>query len=82
MNGLKLRMYPNPVSEILYIQSPEPLESVFVSDMNGRIITRRSEVTAGTILFLPVEGYTAGKYNLHYKIKGGEYQSSSFVVVD
>ena len=82
LNGLKLRMYPNPVSEILYIQSPEPLESVFVSDMNGRIITRRSEVTAGTILFLPVEGYTAGKYNLHYKIKGGEYQSSSFVVVD
>ena len=43
LEGLNIKVYPNPVIDELYIQSDETIEQVIVQDVNGREISISSE---------------------------------------
>jgi len=81
IEGLEVTLYPNPVSEILYLNVTEPLSSLMITDNNGRTITQRATVHSGTILFLPVMDYNSGQYYIHFTTKDGRQATEPFVVV-
>jgi hypothetical protein len=62
-----LKIYPNPATTGFFIESPEPLESVSLFDLQGRLITDFEIITLGnSIPFYQVQ-QSSGMYVLRVK---------------
>ncbi|MBP6872427.1 MAG: T9SS type A sorting domain-containing protein [Bacteroidales bacterium] len=80
---LKLKIYPNPASEVLYIESPEKIERVSILDCRGITIeqssNRTDEQTNGRtgeqardhVLKIPLNGLAPGLYLVRVETGGG-----------
>ncbi|MCW3806874.1 glycoside hydrolase family 76 protein [Plebeiibacterium marinum] len=42
----KVNIYPNPTSESIYISSTEPMDSISISDMNGKVVHSANHINA------------------------------------
>ncbi|MDR1610605.1 MAG: T9SS type A sorting domain-containing protein, partial [Candidatus Symbiothrix sp.] len=68
-------IYPNPVKDILFIQSETPVENLTVYDLSGRIC---KQAGAGeTTLF--VGDLTSGVYVVGIKTAAGEYAEKIYI---
>jgi hypothetical protein len=63
---LSLKIYPDPVSDILFISLPEKadIRSVQVSDISGRILISQDSGSHGKISSIPCRGLPSGMYYL------------------
>lgn len=68
-----IRIYPNPVNDILYIQAAEPV-SVLLTDIAGRKLMELQHTRQ-----LPMTGLPAGVYMLQVKNKEGMLQTLKVV---
>ena len=60
------RIYPNPATEYLILHSPEPIDQISISDIDGRFI--RQYLPGQVKSFrIPVGGLNAGTYILHIR---------------
>jgi len=59
-------IYPNPVSEVLYIDVTEALTSISLFNSSGEKILEKRDIDKGRILFLPVSEFNSGSYFLHF----------------
>ncbi|HPI85666.1 MAG TPA: T9SS type A sorting domain-containing protein [Bacteroidales bacterium] len=78
-----VKIYPNPASEVLYIESPEKIESVSIFDCRGITIeqssNRTGEQTNGRtgeqardhVLKIPLNGLAPGLYLVRVETGGG-----------
>jgi hypothetical protein len=58
-----LVVYPVPVKDVLYINCPEGVQTVTVSDLSGRVLfSRRPESFAGNLLEINFESFPDGMY--------------------
>lgn len=69
----KLRIYPNPATDVLYIEAEnETVESVEVIDLYGRTVLQKNEVATQ----LDVSGLPAGLYAIQVKVGSGSVTQS------
>lgn len=64
-----VKLYPNPVSDILYIQSPESV-NITVLDMSGKVLLRQSMIEGTNSL--PVSNLLQGVYLI--QIQGSNFE--------
>lgn len=73
-----LRVYPNPVKNLLYIESTtsSTLNKVYkIIDISGRVIQKGSLTTSGTVSILSVNTLQAGYYFIEVETNGNKQQS-------
>jgi len=62
----KIKLYPNPVTDILYLESEEVVKSINIIDISGKLITNIIPNINGVIT-IPLEGINPGTYIIQYK---------------
>ncbi|MGH1518388.1 T9SS type A sorting domain-containing protein [Chryseobacterium sp. JK1] len=68
-------IYPNPVSDILYIQGTEKIEKAEIYNMVGQIVKTFSSIHNQ----VDVSSLSKGNYILQYSLKGGKMESYKFI---
>jgi len=66
---IKADVYPNPVKDIIYIDSEEELSDVVLSDLSGRILYQSA--VEGNTTTIPANDLENGIYLIHYSAKNG-----------
>jgi len=74
----KLLLYPNPVADVLYLQSGEPIGAVSVTDMTGKLVLQVPG-SGSNRLQLSTKALPAGVY--YVKLVSGEQVSLHKIVV-
>lgn len=79
-SGSDLCIYPNPVSDILYVKVKEYDKIIYIAiyDLTGRLL-RKESVTEDALLKIPVTELTAGVYIIDVVKINGEKVSCKFV---
>ena len=70
------RVYPNPASEMLFIQSDESLDEVRILTIDGKLVLAQADVTN---LELKLDTYVKGSYIVHLR-KGDKIATEQIVV--
>ena len=71
-----IKLIPNPAHSTVFVASPEPVESVRVIDMNGRVVLVENRETQ-----IDVSRLAAGFYRLEVLINMGQVFQESLIVV-
>lgn len=66
-----INIYPNPSKDKLMIQTTETIESIFISDLNGKKITATYSQSNG----LDISSLSNGLYFLHVETSKGNYNT-------
>ncbi len=78
-NSIALKMYPNPVTEMIHLQLDLQVSakvSIDLTDVTGKIVRQISEQTASagvSEISIDINGLTAGVYVAQLKIDGAAY---------
>ncbi|PHR36952.1 MAG: hypothetical protein COA38_01075 [Fluviicola sp.] len=78
ISNIDLAMYPNPVSEVLTIESSVLIEKVRMYDSNGKMIS--SMLTKSQFVTIPIAGLQNGVYFVHLETTSGLIEKRRFVV--
>lgn len=73
----KLLIYPNPVTDILYIQSPSLVQSVQVLDISGKLLLEQKPLTTGNIP-VSVSNLSKGVYLIKIETEEGTHTEKFF----
>ncbi|HEY3387576.1 MAG TPA: T9SS type A sorting domain-containing protein [Saprospiraceae bacterium] len=74
VDEIGMRVYPNPVRNEIFIESPLPVESLRLLSLDGRMVVQKEFTTQGTNVSLDLkEGIVEGLYILVVKVEGKEY---------
>jgi len=74
----QIKIYPNPASEVLHIESTRPLQNIIVMDEDGKIV--REEQMQSSATDIKLNGFANGIYYLHY-VLDGKSESRKIVVI-
>jgi hypothetical protein len=78
LTGLsRLFIWPNPVKDYLYVQTPFARGTLEISDMNGRMI--KVAIINNTITIIPVHQMAKGLYVIRIQ-KNGEVYTEKFMI--
>ena len=70
----EISVFPNPVEDVLYIQSETAVSGVILSDLNGRKLFESKEVSN-----IDMSAYSAGMYLLTIKIADGKTMAKKII---
>lgn len=73
-----VRLYPNPTSGLLYIESPKPIESIAVYNMAGQKIDETK--VAGNAYGLNAASYNNGVYMVSMRMADGTIVNQKIAV--
>lgn len=71
---IQLRIFPNPTSDVLFLQTDHPFEMVEVFDAAGKLISRQQ----GTVNKIQVNNWATGTYILKLTDAQGQFVSRRF----
>ena len=75
----EITVYPNPVSEMLFIKNaPHSIESVEIIDMNGRTVFRQN-VHESDVVSIPVRNYPSGLFIVKVRTTLGNTQTLKII---
>jgi len=66
-----VKTFPNPVEDILTIESTAEIEKILLFDMNGSLILQKE--TEGLVIMVQLAAIPAGIYNVQIVTTNGEY---------
>ncbi len=73
--------YPNPTSDLLYIEMPEvAIKEMMVYDALGRVIVQYTDIAANQTIILNSQQFTTGNYFLQLQDANGKKVVKQFVV--
>ncbi|MBI3133203.1 MAG: T9SS type A sorting domain-containing protein [Bacteroidetes bacterium] len=78
LRAIEVNIYPNPTSEFVTIQSPEPVR-VKIFDVSGRLVSVHD--LSNEINQLNVSDFARGTYNLVFESAGRETRTAQLVVM-
>lgn len=82
--GVEIKLYPNPVSEILNFLIQTANQNIAgelkIYDVSGHLVEHVRGVTSDITFLLPVHSYPSGVYTLQYLEQGRVLASKSFIV--
>ncbi len=79
-SGLKVRLFPNPVHDLFYIESTEKMQHVRIYDSNGRLVCQSQEM--GNFTFsTDMHTQPAGLYLATLSLENGQMVTLKFQVV-
>jgi len=73
-----LRLYPNPITDVLHLESSSELSSISITNLNGQVLKRQQ--VEGKELSFPVEGLNSGIYIVSLKFDLGNVVRRKIVV--
>ena len=62
---IELSLYPNPASEVLYIDTGISLKTISILDSQGQLIITKNDLSPSTIYYQSVVNYPSGQYYIH-----------------
>ncbi|MBL7765508.1 MAG: T9SS type A sorting domain-containing protein [Chitinophagaceae bacterium] len=68
---LNLKVFPNPSSDILHIQTQQPISGIRLNDLSGRVILQQNQSLSSS-LNIPVQQYPHGMYTLEVLLSNGD----------
>jgi hypothetical protein len=71
----KLSIYPNPATDVIYVQSPYLIKSITILDISGKQILRQELPTTGTVT---VNNLSKGVYLIKIETDEGTYTEKLF----
>ncbi|MDD2199376.1 MAG: T9SS type A sorting domain-containing protein, partial [Bacteroidales bacterium] len=60
INGEEVRIYPNPASEMLYIDTPFEFDRVSITDISGKVVLEQTN--NNTVSGINISSLAAGSY--------------------
>ena len=75
LNNLNLKIYPNPVSDKLFIEIQEPIKSITFYDINGRLISQIALIGNSIKQNVDISQLANGIYFVKIKSNVGQYTS-------
>ncbi len=75
-----IRLYPNPTSDFLYVNSITPLQVISILDMKGNVVTRQSLPAMSSEIQIDVRTYQTGLYTIRLNCTDG-IRALKFVVL-
>lgn len=73
----QLNIYPNPATDVLYIQSPSLVKSVQVMDMSGKLLIKQETQITGNVQ-VSVNELSQGVYFVKIETEEGTYTKKFF----
>lgn len=72
LNRDRIRIYPNPVKDILYIETGESVSSISVFDLSGRKVSEGLQAVNGRV---DVSSLSAGTYVFHVNLENNKVKT-------
>ncbi len=73
------RIFPNPATEVVYLESTSEIQSIEIYNCNGKCILYKTELNTFSTQ-LNISGLSSGIYLVRMKIKGEKIVSSKLIV--
>jgi hypothetical protein len=74
-----LKVYPNPATERLWVEIPEPgMEDLFITDLTGRILLRR-QIDADGLVSVDLGSFSRGIYIITLRNESKQYRTRFIV---
>ncbi len=73
----KLCVYPNPATDLIYVQSPSIVKSILIFDISGKSALLKEPMTAGNIP-ISVSDLSKGVYLIKIETEDGSYTEKFF----
>ncbi|MBK7668294.1 MAG: T9SS type A sorting domain-containing protein [Sphingobacteriaceae bacterium] len=64
----EVNVYPNPTSDILHIDSSQPLHNITLRNGEGKIV--KEELMQSNVANINLSGFSSGVYYLNYVVNG------------
>lgn len=77
---VKWNYWPNPTSGIVYMKSNEKLEELYLTDLTGKVLERRTKVKANERVTFQLDSYASGIYLLRSPV-GKKWKTAKIVLV-
>ncbi|MEE9460614.1 MAG: T9SS type A sorting domain-containing protein, partial [Bacteroidales bacterium] len=79
VEDLSLNVYPNPATEKLWVEIPEPgMEDLFITDLTGRILLRR-QIDADGLVSVDLGSFSRGIYIITISHESKQYRTRFIV---
>ncbi len=65
----RIKVYPNPTTGLVNLQTDQPIAELFLTDNSGKILERLTDVESG-IRELRLDNYPSGMYFVRYQVDG------------
>jgi len=74
--GIKTKVYPNPATDVLYLENAEKLQNVSIYSMNGQIVYNSDEISNS----IDLKNFSSGLYTLRANGLDGQQYQAKFIV--
>ena len=74
-NDISLNIYPNPCVDIIYINTDQILDNVWIYDMQGKMLIQQNNPIAKNI---NIQSLNQGNYLCRIKLHNGEFLQKLF----
>lgn len=75
----EIKIYPNPATDVLHIESAQPLQNLIMRDGSGKIV--KEEIMQSTFADIKLNDFSSGIYYLNY-LANGKAKTKRVVVVN